>query len=196
MKSFSAAGISRREFLARTGMGMGFLSLGALAQAQSGSPLAAHTPHFPARAKRVIHFFLNGGPSHVDTFDPKPALQSYANKPLPIPNYKTERKTGAAFPSPFKFSHHGKSGLEISELWPKVAESADELCVIRSMQADIPNHEPSLMLMNCGDAQMSRPSLGAWVTYGLGTENQNLPGFLAMCPGADPHKHAEDWQSG
>jgi len=190
-------------------MGMGALTLSTLLQDLSvenlahastlinpTTPLASRNPPFAPRAKRVIHFFLNGGPSHVDTFDPKPALQTYANKPLPIPNYKTERKTGAAFPSPFKFQHHGHSGLEISELWPNVAQSADELCVIRSMQADIPNHEPSLMLMNCGDAQMSRPSLGAWVTYGLGTENQNLPGFVAMCPGGYPIKDAENWQSG
>jgi Protein of unknown function (DUF1501) len=201
--------ISRRTLLQRCGMGMGALTLSTLLQDLSSenlarastlinptTPLAARHSPFPARAKRVIHFFLNGGPSHVDTFDPKPALEKYANKPLPIPNYKTERKTGAAFPSPFKFQKHGQSGLEISELWPKVAESADELCVIRSMQADIPNHEPSLMLMNCGDAQMSRPSLGAWVTYGLGTENQNLPGFIAMCPGGYPIKDAENWQSG
>src|SRR5689334_8768837 len=145
MNPYARPPLSRRDFLARAGMGMGFLSLGALAQAQSGSPLAAHAPHFAPKAKRVIHFFLNGGPSHVDTFDPKPALETYANKPLPIPNYKTERKTGAAFPSPFKFQKYGQSGLEISELWPNVAQSADDLCVIRSMQADIPNHEPSLM---------------------------------------------------
>ncbi|HEV8379107.1 MAG TPA: DUF1501 domain-containing protein, partial [Tepidisphaeraceae bacterium] len=157
--------ISRRTLLHRCGMGMGALTLSTLLQDLSvenlarastlinpTTPLASRNPPFPARAKRVIHFFLNGGPSHVDTFDPKPALQTYANKPLPIPNYKTERKTGAAFPSPFKFKNHGQSGLEISELWPNVAQSADELCVIRSMQADIPNHEPSLMLMNCGDA--------------------------------------------
>src|ERR1041384_5513607 len=148
--------ISRRQLLHRCGMGMGALTLSTLLQDLSSSrlarasalinpttPLAARNPPFPARAKRVIHFFLNGGPSHVDTFDPKPALETYANKPLPIPNYKTERKTGAAFPSPFKFQKHGQSGLEISELWPRVAESIDDICVIRSMQAELPNHEPS-----------------------------------------------------
>ena len=157
---------------------------GALPAGAAGftNPLAPKAPHFPAKAKRVIHFFLNGGPSHVDTFDPKPALERFAGQPLPTPNLQTERKTGAAFPSPFKFSRHGRSGLEVSELFPRIAESSDDLCVIRSMQAELPNHEPSLMLMNCGDAQMSRPSLGAWATYGLGTENQNLPGFIAMCP--------------
>jgi len=160
------------------------------------NPLAPRPPQFPGKAKRVIHFFLNGGPSHVDTFDPKPALEKYAGKALPIPNLQTERKTGAAFPSPFKFKPYGKSGIEVSELFPRVAESIDDICVIRSMQADLPNHEPSLMLMNCGDAQMSRPSVGSWVTYGLGTENQNLPGFIAMCPGGYPIKEAENWQSG
>ncbi len=160
------------------------------------NPLAPRPPMFPGRAKRVIHFFLNGGPSHVDTFDPKPALAKYADKPLPLPNPATERKTGAAFPSPFKFLKRGNSGLEISDLFPLTAQHADEMCVIRSMKAEVPNHEPSLMLMNCGDAQMARPSLGAWVSYGLGSENQNLPGFIAMCPGGYPIKEAENWQSG
>src|SRR6267378_7034071 len=114
MKPFARSSMSRREFLARAGMGMGALSLGALAQAESASPLAPRAPHFAPRAKRVIHFFLNGGPSHVDTFEPKPALEKYANKPLPVENLRTERKTGAAFPSPFKFTKYGKSGLEIS----------------------------------------------------------------------------------
>src|SRR5207237_10368312 len=147
-------------------------------------------PQFAARAKRVIHFFLNGGPSHVDTFDPKPALEKYANKPLPSGNLPTERKTGAAFPSPFKFRKYGRSGIEVSELFPRIAESIDDICVIRSMQAELPNHEPSLMLMNCVDAQMSRPSVGSRVTYGVGTENQNLPGVSSVCPVRDPIKAA------
>src|SRR3954462_1994198 len=188
--------LTRREFLRRSGIGFGMLGLADLLGSPSAFAATTRGPHFAPKAKRVFHFFLNGGPSHVDTFDPKPALLKYANQPLPIPNYKTERKTGAAFPSPFKFQKHGQSGLEISELFKNVAQSADELCVIRSMQADIPNHEPSLMLMNCGDPQMSRPSLGAWVTYGLGTENQNLPGFICMCPGGYPIKDAENWRSG
>src|SRR5689334_21451197 len=118
--------MNRRDFLARTGMGMGALSLGALGQAQSttSSPTVAHAPHFAPKAKRVIHFFLNGGPSHVDTFDPKPALAKYAGQPLPGEYLRTERKTGAAFPTPFKFSRHGQSGLEISELFARTAEHA------------------------------------------------------------------------
>ena len=172
----------------------GFLSSSAAAEA--ANPLAPKAPPFPSRAKRVVHFFLNGGPSHVDTFDPKPALEKYHGKPLPFENLRTERKTGAAFASPFKFRKYGRSGIEVSEIFPKVGECIDDIAVIRSMQANLPNHEPSLMLMNCGDAVMSRPSVGSWVTYGLGTENQNLPGFIAMCPGGYPIKEAENWQAG
>src|SRR5882762_4922210 len=126
MNPYARPPLSRRDFLARVGMGMGFLSLGALAQAQSGSPLAAHAPHFAPRAKRVVHFFLNGGPSHVDSFDPKPALEKYAGQPLPGEYIKTERKTGAAFPSPFKFKRCGQSGLEISDLFPQIGARADD----------------------------------------------------------------------
>ena len=192
--------LTRRDFLRRCGMGMGALgfaqTLGAAEIGAARNPLAAHAPHFAPRAKRVIHFFLNGGPSHVDTFDPKPALAKYAGQPLPSENLRTERKTGAAFPSPFKFQRYGQSGLEISELFAKTAEHADDIAVIRSMVAQVPNHEPSLMLMNCGDSVQARPSVGAWVLYGLGTENQNLPGFVSMCPGGYPIKDAENWQSG
>jgi hypothetical protein len=199
--------LTRRDFLHRCGLGLGALSLASVLgeagllvppgqAAPFSNPLAPRAPQFPAKAKRVIHFFLNGGPSHVDTFDPKPALAAYAGRPLPIPVLQTERKTGAAFPSPFPFRKYGRCGLEVSDLFPRVAESIDDIAVIRSMQAELPNHEPSLMLMNCGDAQMARPSVGSWVTYGLGTENQNLPGFIAMCPGGYPIKEAENWQSG
>lgn len=193
--------LSRRDFLSRCGLGFGTLGLGALLgqtlAAEGGRldhPLAPRPPQFPARAKRVIHIFANGGASQVDTFDPKPELTRWHGKPIPV-DLKTERPTGAAFASPFAFSRHGQSGLEISELFPHVARSADELCVIRSMHADVPNHEPSLLLMNCGDARLPRPSLGSWVTYGLGTENQNLPGFIAMCPGGYPIQESQNWQS-
>jgi hypothetical protein len=191
--------LSRREFLGRCGIGMGALGLAMLAgEGRAGvdldRPLAPRAPHFPARAKRVIHIFANGGPSQVDTFDPKPALAKWHGKPLPV-EFKTERKTGAAFASPFKFQPRGKSGIEVSELFPHVAESIDDIAVIRSMHADVPNHEPSLMLMNCGDARLPRPSLGSWVTYGLGSENQNLPGFVAMCPGGYPIQESQNWQS-
>jgi hypothetical protein len=161
----------------------------------NAAPMAPRPPHFAARARHVIHIFCNGGPSHVDTFDPKPLLRKYAGQPLPTTNLQTERKTGAAFPSPFAFHKHGESGIEISELFPHVAESIDELCIIRSMHADVPNHEPSLMLMNCGEARLARPSFGSWVTYGLGSENQNLPGFMAMCPGGYPITETANWRS-
>src|SRR5690242_3174077 len=143
---------SRRELLSRCGMGMGGLGLAALlgqdpaAEAASPgagvSPMMARSPQFAPRAKRVIHFFLNGGPSHVDTFDYKPMLARYDGKPLPVENLKTERKTGAAMPSPFEFKRYGKSGLEISSLFERTAQHADDLCVIRSMKAQVPNHEP------------------------------------------------------
>ena len=197
--------LTRREMLCRSGMGFAALGLtnllateGLLTAAQHGanlSPLAPRQPHFPGKAKRVIHLFMNGGPSHVDSFDPKPALDRYAGQVLPRENLRTERRTGAAFPSPFRFRKHGQSGIDISELFPHVATCADDLCIIRSMYADVPNHEPSLMLMNCGDARLIRPSLGSWVTYGLGSENQNLPGFIAMCPGGYPIQETQNWQS-
>jgi len=194
---------SRRELLGRCGLGMGALGLASLlrgdadvsAAANSSPLMAARQPHFRPRARRVVHFFLNGGPSHVDTFDPKPALARYAGQPVPN-TLATERKTGAAFASPFKFRRYGQSGIEVSELFAKTAAHIDDMAVIRSMYAQAPNHEPSLMLMNCGDSVQPRPSVGAWVLYGLGAENENLPGFVAMCPEGYPVKDAENWQSG
>jgi hypothetical protein len=194
--------LSRRQFLARAGMGFGSLGLaqllgseGLLASPALVNPLAPRAPHFRGRAQRVIHLFMNGGPSHVDTFDPKPLLQRYAGQMLPQPNLRTERPTGAAFPSPFRFQRYGQSGIEVSEIFHNVGQCIDDIAVIRSMQADVPNHEPSLMLMNCGEARLIRPSLGSWVTYGLGSENQNLPGFIAMCPGGYPIQETQNWQS-
>jgi hypothetical protein len=194
--------LTRREALTRTGMGLGWLGAASLflgeSAASAGSvaatSMAARPPHFPARARAVIHIFANGGPSHLDTFDRKVALEQYAGREIPN-KLATERRTGAALPSPFAFSRYGQSGLEVSDLFPHVARHADRLLVVRSMHADVPNHEPSLMLMNCGDSRLVRPSAGAWVTYGLGTENQNLPGFVAMCPGGYPIKDTENWRS-
>lgn len=194
--------IDRRSMLFRSSLGLGGIALTSLlnsAKIGNGAPIPFQNqkqqPHHPAKAKRVIHFFLNGGPSHVDTFDPKPALTTYAGKPL-SDTLTTERKTGAAFPSPFKFKRYGESGIEVSELFEKTAAHIDDIAVIRSMVAQVPNHEPSLMLMNCGDSVQPRPSVGSWVLYGLGSENQNLPGFIAMCPFGYPIKDAENWQSG
>jgi len=190
----------RRSMLQRSALGIGALGLahvlnadGRLSAMEAG-PLNDRPSPFLPKAKRVIHFFLNGGPSHVDTFDHKPLLSKYAGQSLGD-NLLTERKTGAAFPSPFKFRRYGQSGIEVSEIFSRTAAHIDDIAVIRSMYAQVPNHEPSLMLMNCGDSVQPRPSMGAWVLYGLGTENQNLPGFVAMCPGGLPIKDTENWQS-
>lgn len=192
---------SRRDFLKRSGMGLGMLGLGSLlgqdvlAASRGKNPMAPRAPQYTGKAKHVIHIFLNGGASQVDTFDPKPLLKKYAGKKLPMPNLRTERPTGAALPSPFKFKKYGQSGIEISELFADLGPHADEMCVIRSMHANVPNHEPSLMLMNSGDSTLVRPSMGSWVTYGLGTENQNLPGYISMCPGGYPIKGPENWRA-
>jgi hypothetical protein len=167
---------------------------GSRPRGKDANPMRPKLPHFQPRAKAVIHLFMNGGPSHVDTFDPKPALERMHGKTLPN-NLRTERETGAAYQSPFKFRRYGQSGIEVSELFSHVGEAIDDVCVIRSMHADVPNHEPSLMLMNCGESQLVRPAVGSWVTYGLGSENQNLPGFVSMCPGGYPIKGSENWQS-
>lgn len=195
---------NRREFLSRCGTGLGTLGLaGVLSDAYgltpaaeaAASPMIPRQPHFPVKAKHVIHVFCNGGPSHVDTFDYKPALEKYAGKMLPTENLRTERKTGAALPSPFKFQKYGESGIEVSEIFENVGKCIDDIAVVRSMYAQVPNHEPSLMLMNCGDSTLSRPSVGSWVTYGLGTENQNLPGFISMVPGGLPITGPQNWRS-
>jgi hypothetical protein len=192
--------LSRREMLQQTGMGFGMLgAIGLLAGSasasdQSTNPLATKSPHFRPRAKRVIHIYLNGGPSQVDTFDPKPALDKYNGQPLPSGNLTTERRTGAAMASPFKFQKYGESGLEVSELFTRTAQHVDDICFIRSMQANTPNHEQSMRLMNCGDERLSRPSMGAWLTYGLGSDNENLPGFVTMCPGL-PVADVSNWRS-
>jgi len=199
----SGSPLTRRDWLSRVGMGFGALGLadlmhrqGMLQAAPVASPLAVRQPHFPAKAQRVIHIFANGGPSHVDTFDPKPLLARYAGQPLPRENLRTERRTGAAFPSPWRFRKYGQSGIEVSDLFPNLGRCVDDMCIVRSMYANVPNHEPSLLLMNCGEPRQIRPSLGSWITYGLGSENQNLPGFIAMCPGGFPIQETQNWQAG
>ena len=194
--------MTRRHMLQSTGTGLGLLGLVGILQdnnllhaADRTDPLAPRLPHFKPKARRLIHIYLNGGPSQVDTFDPKPALTKYAGKPLPSANLSTERNTGVALPSPFKFEKYGQSGLEISELFAKTAAAhADKLCLLRSMHANTPNHEQSMRLMNCGDERLPRPSLGAWLTYGLGAENANLPGFVVLCPGL-PVADVSNWRS-
>ena len=195
--------LSRRELLCRLGGGFGGLALtsvlvegGLLSSLFAGNALSSSPPtgaghsldpkpsHFPPRAKRIIFLFMNGGPSHVDTFDPKPALAKYAGQMPEAVKGKTGRKKGnGIMPSPFTWQRYGQSGIEVTELYPEVAQCIDDICVIRSLHTDNPNHEPALLMMNSGNMQPIRPSLGSWVTYGLGTENQNLPGFVALCPG-------------
>jgi len=189
--SFPQFQLTRRASLQRMGTGLGMLGLaGILAQdgtlasaADSSSPLEPKSPHFAPRAKHVIHLFMNGGPSQVDTFDPKPALTKYNGQRPPTADLKTERKTGGLMMSPFKFRKYGESGIEVSDLFPHIGSCIDDICVIRSMHTNIPNHEPSLLMMNSGETQPTRPAMGSWLLYGLGTENQNLPGFVVLCPG-------------
>lgn len=172
---------------------MGALGLAGLLQAETESKRPGI--HFPPKAEHVIHIFLNGGMSQVDTFDPKPELTKRGGQMLPFDNLQTERKTGVALPSPFEFSQHGESGIPISDLFPSVAKCADDLAVIRSMHVELPSHEMSLMLMNTGDMRLVRPSVGSWLTWGMGSENQNLPGFVALCPGGLPVGGAGNWRS-
>jgi hypothetical protein len=143
------------------------------------------SPHFAPRAKRIIFLFMNGGPSHVDTFDPKPELTRCEGQPLPesIRAASTRQNASRLMGSPFRTHRHGHSGIELSELYPEVGSCIDDICVIRSMYTDNPNHEPGLLLMNSGNMQPIRPSMGSWLTYALGTDNQNLPGFIVLCPG-------------
>ena len=193
--------LSRREMLRKCGAGFGAIGLAALLSetharaAENSDPLAPRPPHFPARAKYVIQILANGGPSQMDTFDPKPVLTRYHGRRLPI-HLETERPTSTALGSPFKFQRYGQSGLEVSELFGALAaKHADDLCVIRSMHTDTPIHENSLRLMNCGASIMARPSIGAWITYGLGSENRNLPGFVVLVPKGMPVAGADNWQA-
>jgi hypothetical protein len=178
--------MSRRQMLSRTATGFGMLGLSHLlaGRARAGemagvTPLP--TPHLPARAKRVIFLFLNGGPSHIDTFDPKPALERHAGQQPSSPLYKKSKGSGF-MPSPLKFYKSGRSGVEVSETLPHLARVIDDCCVIRSMHTDVPNHEPALIQMHTGVLQPVRPSMGSWFLYGLGSENENLPGYVVLRP--------------
>jgi hypothetical protein len=185
-------GMSRRQLLGSLGQGFASLALTGLlaeeaAKAAAETPLADRPAYLlpAARAKRVIFLFMPGGPSQVDTFDPKPRLAVDSGKPLPLDTSKlaTHMNRGKLLPSPFKFQPYGESATEVSELFPHVASHIDDICVVRSMMHEDPNHTGGCFLMNAGDRVFSRPSVGAWVTYGLGSENQNLPGFVAIGPG-------------
>src|SRR5690349_21143165 len=179
--------LSRRQMLATAGTGFGMLALADLLAAddRAANPYAVRPPHFPAKAKRVIFLYMPGGPSHVDLFDPKPRLATDNGKPLPFPKPRLERaKTGNLLASPWKFEKRGQSGVEVSELLPHTAARIDDICVIRSMLADNINHTGAALQMCTGEQAFSRPSMGSWLTYGLGTENQNLPGFVVISPAA------------
>ncbi|MCL4693454.1 MAG: DUF1501 domain-containing protein [Candidatus Hydrogenedentes bacterium] len=161
----------------------------------TASAITPHSAHLVPRAKRIIFLFMSGGPSHVDLFDPKPRLLAETGKPLPFEKPALERtKTGNLLGSPWQFAKHGECGMEISELLPHLATCADDLCVIRSMVADNINHNGACLQMNTGEQTFSRPSLGSWLLYGLGSENQNLPGFVVLSP-AQPAQGAPLWSS-
>jgi len=189
--------LTRRQFLQRAGMGFGALSLATMlgqnfftssAQAmEAEASLLPRAPMFPAKAKHVVHIFAQGAPSHVDTWDPKPALAKHDGKEIPGMN-------GVAMASPFKFSKQGKSGIEVSEVFPQLGGVVDDLCIVRSMYTDIPAHEVATIMMNTG-SRLVRPSLGSWVLYGLGSENQNMPGFISLRPGGTPPGGTSNWQS-
>jgi hypothetical protein len=181
---------TRRQFLNRLGMGFGALSLTSLVgmgllsppdaaglPADVFSPFAPRQPQFAPKAKRILHIFASGAPSHLDTWDPKPALNPLDEKQMP------DDKNGTVFASPFKFKKMGQSGIEVSEVFPMLGEHVDEMTIVRSMYTDIPDHLAASLMMNTGSTRLPKPSMGAWVTYGLGSENQNLPGFIALSPG-------------
>ncbi len=190
---------SRRQALERLGAGFGWVGLSSLlsselsgqqtSKAEIGgrSHLTPRKGHFPARAKQIIFLLMNGGLSQIDSFDRKPMLDRLHGKSAPreqeAPPGAQLGQAGKLMRSPFSFRHYGQSGVEVSDLFPHVGRSIDDFCIIRSMVTDLPNHEPALMMINNGHNQQSRPSLGSWITYGLGSENQNLPGFVVLCPG-------------
>src|SRR3989454_81153 len=189
--------ITRRQFLQRAGMGFGALSLAALlgedwlgstAQGAETATLLPKEPPLPAKAKHVVHIFAQGAPSHVDTWDPKPVLAKYDGQSIP-------GSDGVAMASPFKFEKKGKSGIEVSEVFPGLGELVDDLTVIRSCYTDIPAHEVATVFMNTGSTRLARPSIGSWVLYGLGTENQNMPGYISLRPGGTPPGGSSNWQS-
>ena len=198
----------RRQVLQTAGAGFGALALQTLLGGESASvaasprnPLAALAPHFAPRAKSVIFLFMYGGPSHVDLFDPKPALAKWHGQPIPV--WKKEdafmgaKTKNVAMASPYSFAKQGQSGIEMAETFPQLARHADDLCVIRSMHAESNNHGPALFQMNSGFIQAGRPSMGSWVTYGLGSESENLPAFVVLLDhqGA-PVNGALNWSNG
>ncbi len=188
-----SAGLSRRELLSRLGCGLGSVGLAGVID-QAAAPSATAGPHYRPRVRRVIQLFMNGGPFGPDFFDPKPAIQKYAGQRPAEVHLRTENVTGALMPIAAEFRPHGRSGLEISSLLPRLAAHADDLCVLRGVHTDNPNHGPALFMMNSGSISPTRPSMGSWMLYGLGSENENLPGYVVLCPGR-PVRFSELWQS-
>ncbi len=196
--------ISRREMLKGFSGGFGALALAgmlgqearaATATSNSYNPLAPRAPMFTPRAKRVIFLFMHGGPSQVDTFDPKPLLIRDNGKPLPFAKPRVQfAQTGNLLKSPWEFKKYGQSGTEVSDLFPHVGAMADELCVVRSMYGSNPAHGGALLAIHTGSDTFVRPSMGSWITYGLGSENQNLPGFITICPTLG-HGGVQNWSS-
>jgi hypothetical protein len=190
--------LDRRRVLQQLGGGMGLLGaasvLASTAEGAAATSAENAGPHFAPRAKRVIHLFMNGGPFQADLFDPKPALEKYAGQKPAGANLLTERPTGGLLPSPYRFRPCGESGVPVSELLPRISRQIDDICVLRSLHADNPNHGPALLQMNNGTITPTRPSMGAWFLYGLGTENQNLPGYVVLCPGR-PVRFSILWNS-
>ena len=192
---------TRRDMLRQSANGFGLLALGGLLGSESRgdernrTPLAVRPPHFKTKAKRVIFLFMHGGPSQVDTFDPKPALKRDHGKPFPGKKPRVQfAGTGNLLQSPWEFKKYGQSGLPVSDLFPHVGSRADDLCVIRSVHADNSAHGGALLQLHTGSDTFVRPSIGSWVTYGLGTENQNLPGFITICPTLG-HGGVQNWSS-
>lgn len=197
--SIATGQLNRRDWLAGVGCGFGGLALAAMladrgmaGDGTTAKPAGPRSTHFAAKVKNVIHVFLEGGPSHVDLFDPKPELSRLDGKPIPVPG---ENRKALAFGSAFPFSKHGQSGLELSSALPLLGNLADDLCVIRSLYCEEAAHEAAMLLMNCGNARLARPSVGSWLTYGLGREDQNLPEFVVLYNGNPPVKGVENWQA-
>jgi hypothetical protein len=193
--------VSRRDALARIGAGFGTLGLAAVladdrllaATSEPGAPQLGRT-HFAPKAKRLIQLFMPGGPSQVDTFDYKPDITRYAGqRPAEVDRKSLRNTKNGLFPSPYGFRQYGQSGKWVSDLFPNVAQCVDDICFIHSMHTDIPEHAGAILMMNAGHLQPSRPSLGSWLMYGLGSENQNLPGFVAMTPRAQPRGGLANW---
>jgi hypothetical protein len=175
--------ISRRELLTSSAAGFGYLALLDLLAGAESDPLAPRMPHFAPRAKRVIFLFMKGGPSHVDTFDPKPRLTRDHGKEYPFARPRvTFAPTGTLLASPWKFHQYGQSGCPVSDLFPNVARHVDEICFLNSLHGTNAAHGGAVLKLHTGSDNFVRPSIGAWVTYGLGSENRDLPGFLTICP--------------